>query len=207
MRIPRWVRALSLASASGLTLGALGALGDEAPDMAPHAQHHADSQIVAATVQYTLPNVTLVRDDGASVSLPDEMNDGRPVLLNFIFTSCGSVCPLMSAMFAQFQSRLGADADKVHLMSISIDPEQDTPARLVEYAQKFGAGPGWQHYTGTVQASLTAQRAFDVYRGDKMNHTPVTFLRAGAGRRWVRLDGFASSDELAREVRDLVAAH
>src|SRR5262249_61821620 len=52
--------------------------------------------ITTATGQYQVPDVRLLRDDGRSVSLPQEMNDGRPVVLNFIFTSCSSVCPLLS---------------------------------------------------------------------------------------------------------------
>jgi protein SCO1/2 len=83
---------------------------------------------VKSTREYTVPPVRLVRDDGKAISLPDEMNDGRPVLLQFIFTSCTSFCPLLSSTFAQFERRLGAEAGQVHLMSISIDPETDTPA-------------------------------------------------------------------------------
>jgi protein SCO1/2 len=94
----------------------------------------------------------------------------------------------------------------VHLVSISIDPEQDTPERLSEYARRFHAGPEWRFYTGTTQASVAVQRAFEAYRGDKMDHTPATFLRAAPGRPWVRIDGFASSEELAREFHELVAA-
>src|SRR5205807_3818977 len=53
------------------------------------------------------------------------------------------------------------------LVSISIDPEEDTPARLREYAQQYAAGPSWQHYTGTAAASVAAQRAFEVYRSEE----------------------------------------
>ena len=55
----------------------------------------------------------------------------------------------------------------MHLMSISVDPEEDIPTRLHEYAEKFHAGPEWQHYTGTVEASLAAQHAFNVWRGTR----------------------------------------
>jgi protein SCO1/2 len=160
----------------------------------------------AQTVQYAVPAVKLVRNDGKVVSLPEEMNDGRPVLLNFIFTSCGSTCPLMSQIFSQFQRKMGPDVKKVHLMSISIDPEEDTPARLTEYARKFAAGPEWQHYTGTLDASLAAQKAFDVYRGDKMSHAPVTLMRAGPGQSWRRIDGLVTPDELLREYQRLLTA-
>ena len=108
--------------------------------------------------------------------------------------------------FAQVQSKLGSDRDQVRMVSVSIDPEQDTPGRLREYAKQYRAGPQWQFYTGTVQSSIAVQRAFDAYRGDKMNHTPVTFLRAAPGRPWIRIDGFATPDEIVREVRQLVVA-
>jgi protein SCO1 len=184
-------------SALFLLVGLTNALADE---MAREPSVHYQ------TVHYAVPSVTLIRDDGKTVSLPQEMNDGRPVLLNFIFTSCGSTCPLMSQVFAQFQRKLGADALQVHLMSISIDPEEDTPARLAEYARKFGAGPEWQHYTGTLDASLAAQKAFDMYRGDKMSHSPVTLMRAAPGQPWRRIDGLATPDDLLREYRHLLTS-
>jgi protein SCO1/2 len=77
---------------------------------------------------------------------------------------------------------------------------------LREYAQRFGAGPGWQHYTGTLPASLSAQQAFNVYRGDKMSHTPVTLLRAAPGQPWLRLDGFVTPDQLLHHYHQLLAA-
>jgi protein SCO1/2 len=150
--------------------------------------------------------VQLVRDDGKTVRLPEELNDGRPVVLSFVYTSCTTVCPVTSATLAELQSRLGAASSKVHLVSITIDPEFDTPARLREYAKKFGAGPAWQHYSGTLSASQTAQRAFDVYRGDKMNHSPATLVRAAPGAQWVRLDGFATAEQLLAELPSVHAS-
>ena len=166
----------------------------------------ASPAVTRSTVEYAVPAVMLVRDDGKRVSLPQEMDDGRPVVLNFVFTSCSSICPLMSQVFGEFRRKLGSDAGQVHLMSISTDPEQDTPTRLSAYAHQFGAGPDWQHYTGTLQASLTAQRAFDVYRGDKMSHAPVTLMRAAPGKPWRRIDGFVTPDELLDEYRQVLAA-
>jgi protein SCO1/2 len=191
--------AFAASCALGLSCGALSAATAEQDAQASQAA-------TRSTVQYAVPEVMLVRDDGKRVSLPQEMDDGRPVVLNFVFTSCGSICPLMSQVFGEFQRKLGDSAANVHLMSISTDPEQDTPARLTEYARQFGAGPEWQHYTGSVQASLTAQRAFDVYRGDKMSHAPVTLLRAAPGKPWRRIDGFVTPDELLHEYRQLLAA-
>lgn len=204
------VAALALAAAGLLAPSPRGARADDPPDPHAHCREAAKTMTMKratrSTADYKLPTVSLVREDGATVTLPAEIDDGQPVVLNFIFTTCTTICPVLSQTFTQLQEKLGSERGKVHLVSISIDPEQDTPARLEEYARRFRAGPAWRFYTGTSEASVAVQRAFEVFRGDKMNHTPVTFLRAGTGRRWVRIDGFASSDELARELRDLVAA-
>ena len=164
------------------------------------------STVSRSTVSYEAPDVTLVRADGKSVSLPRELDDGRPVLLNFIFTTCSSICPLTSRTLEEFQRKLGREASQVHLMSISIDPEQDTPARLSVYARKFHAGPEWQYYTGSVAASIAAQRAFDVYRGEKMSHTAVTLMRSAPGKPWLRIEGFVTPEELFGDYQKLLAS-
>jgi protein SCO1/2 len=178
----------------------------------PHAAHHQmmsaakNSEVKRVEAPYLVPHVTLLRDDGAAVRLDQELSDSRPVVLSFIFTTCTTICPMTSQILSMLQQKLGDDRDKVHLVSISIDPEQDTPARLREYAARFKAGPEWRHYTGTVQASITAQRAFNVYETDKANHQPVTLVRSAGGNHWVRFEGFASADQLLAEVRGSLKA-
>jgi protein SCO1/2 len=177
-----------------------------AHDADAHAHHHQSvPATVRSTAEYVVPDVKLLREDGRTVQLSRELNDGHPIVLNFIYTTCTSVCPLTTQTFAELQDKLGAARDSVHLVSISIDPEQDTPARLHEYAQKFGAGPQWRFYTGTPAASVTTQRAFNVYRGSKMDHAPVTLMRLAPGAQWVRIDGFATADQLLGELRTVVA--
>ena len=174
-----------------------------------HAHHRLDaaqSTVSRLTGNYEIPAIELVRDDGARVSLPQELNDGRPVVLAFVYTSCTTVCPLTSHTLSELQNRLGGARDRVHLVSISIDPEQDTPQRLREYAQRFHAGPEWNHYTGTLAASAAAQRAFGVYRGNKMDHVPATLVRASPGAQWVRLEGFATVEQLVAELPDVNGA-
>lgn len=175
------------------------AVAVEAAD--PHANHHmamrASQRSLAA---YKVPALSLIRDDGKVVSLDTEIDDGRPVVLTFIYTSCTTVCPLVSHVLADLQNKLGPARDQVHIMSLSIDPEYDTPARLHAYAERYGAGPEWRHYTGSVAASEAAQRAFALYRGDKMNHAPATLVRPMPGAQWVRIEGFASADEILAEL-------
>ena len=171
-----------------------------------HDGMHADAPagVTRREAVYKIPSVTLVRQDGTKVAFPQEIDDGSAVVLGFIYTSCTTICPIFSQVFAEFQKRLGNDLTRTKLVSISIDPDYDTPARLLAYAKKFHAGAQWQHYTGTQQASIAMQRAFDVYRGDKMQHPPVTLLRAAPGRPWVRYEGFPTADMLLREYRGLL---
>ncbi len=166
----------------------------------------SEPSVTRSTADYRIPQVSLVRQDGKSVLLPKELNDGRPVVMNFVFTTCGTICPLLSQTLERLQAKLGAERNKVHLVSITIDPEEDTPARLAEYAKRYHAGPEWQHYTGTVQAVVTTERAFNVYREDKMGHTPVTLVRQAPGKPWIRFDGFVTPDELLREIHGGSAA-
>jgi protein SCO1/2 len=188
-----------------LCLAGAGAAGAAEPTPGSMAMMAPTEVLRVSNVPYRVPDVKLVRQTGVAVSLQAEMDDGRPVVLNFIFTSCEAICPMMSQVFSEFQRELGSESSKVHLMSISIDPEQDTPARLSEYAQRFKAGPDWNFYTGTPAASIAAQKAFNMFLGDKMSHTSVTLMRAAPGASWRRLDGFATPDELVRQYQALTA--
>jgi len=206
MSIGRARSIVAFLAAVALTIAGL-ADARAAEDADPHAHHHHMAPETARSMaSYTVPAVTLVREDGKSVVLTNELDDGRPVVVSFIYTTCTTICPLTSMTLSELQRKLGAGRDKVHLVSISIDPEQDTPARLRDYAHKFGAGPAWQHYTGSLAASVASQRAFDVYRGDKMSHIPVTLVRTEPRGPWVRIEGFASADQLLAELRPVMAA-
>ncbi len=197
------------ATTLALLLGSL--TSDPARGAAPAAgegqEHHhlaqperarapADSRVMDA--QPRIGNVALVDSHGRPVSLGEAVTADVPVLVNFIFTSCTSICPIMSAGFAQLDARLRAQGRAARLVSISIDPDIDTPSRLRDYAARVGAGTDWWFLTGTPAASETAQRAFGAYRGSKDNHAPATYVRRGAGAAWERLDGLASAEALLR---------
>jgi protein SCO1/2 len=168
-----------------------------------HAGHPMAGGLARSEHAYGLPALKVTRADGKQMTLSEAMDDGRPVMLNFIYTSCTSICPITSQVFVEVRERLGAQRDAVNMVSISIDPEQDTPRRLTEYAKRFGRAGTWAHYTSSNADAVEIQRAFDAWRGDKMNHQPTTYLRAGPGKPWVRLDGFYGPDALVSEFRKL----
>jgi len=95
------------------------------------------------------PNVPLVNQDGKTLRFYDDVIKGKVVSINFMFTSCGDSCPLETAKLRQVQQLLGEHVgSNVHMYSITVDPERDTPEALKAYMQKFKLGPGWQFLTG-----------------------------------------------------------
>ena len=126
-----------------------------------------------SVVRYAVPDVVLVNQDGARVRLQSLTESGKPVILDFIYGTCTTICPVLSAGYTSLQGKLGPDTRKMQLISISIDPEHDTPKVM---------------------------KAFDSYVPDKMSHKQVTFIRAQGPGAWVRIDGLPSSSELMDEI-------
>lgn len=152
-----------------------------------------------------IPEVVLTDAEGNPVRLRELLAGGEPEMLNFIFTTCTTICPVMTKVFADVRTKLGHQADNLRMVSISIDPDNDTPARLKAYAQKFGADSHWTFLTGSVQDIAAVQRAFAAYDSDKMNHQPLTLLRTAPGTQWLRIDGFATPEQLVSEYRNALA--
>ncbi|MBI5496168.1 MAG: SCO family protein [Deltaproteobacteria bacterium] len=193
-----------------LALLALPASAAEGAPPSEHCPHHAAPAAATPYARslhsYRPPDVTLVDQDGRRVPLSAALRTDVPVAVNFIFTTCTTVCPVMSATFAGVRRRLGADGERLQMVSISIDPERDRPAALKSYAARFGAQPAWRFYTGTTEDVRSVLAAFNVLAGDKSNHRPVTLLRPAGGQAWIRIDGLSSSEALAAEVRGLLAS-
>lgn len=171
-----------------------------------HSQHMAmmnQKGYSRKEVTYQLPDVKLVDQNGNQVSSATLLDSNEPVMLNFIFTSCTTICPVLSATFAQVQKQYSSELDGVKMISISIDPEYDTPARLKEYAQRFEAQDDWTFLTGDHEVVMDVLSSFDAYRGDKMNHVPLTFIRTADTSSWVRLEGFANASDLLKEYQTL----
>ena len=168
-----------------------------------HAAHRAAMKKAAYQVRdvdYDVPDVELLDHSGTTVALRELLDTGEPVALNFIFTTCTTICPVMTVTFAQMQQLLGTDAERVHLVSISIDPEYDRPDVLESYAKQFRAENNWTFLTGDISDIVTVLRSFDSYTGSKMSHRPVTLLKRPERKSWTRIDGLANGESLAREV-------
>jgi protein SCO1/2 len=138
------------------------------------------------------------------VNLPALLKASEPYALNFIFTTCTTICPIMTASFSQLQRELGTDAEGLRMISISIDPEYDKPKKLKDYIEKFQMGDNFTFLTGDLDVVIEVEKAFDSYTPDKMLHRPFTIFKAVGASQWVRVDGLASGSDLAAEYRQLI---
>lgn len=152
---------------------------------------------------YLAPEVDLINSNGENAALRELLASDEPVLMQFIFTSCATICPLMSATFSHGQNALKEVHSRYRMYSISIDPEYDTPDRLAAYAKRNSASENWTFLTGSRGDIGKVMRAFDVLyqSNNKMYHQPYTFLRAHSDAPWIRIDGFLSVGELVHEFR------
>lgn len=142
---------------------------------------------------------------------------GRVTLLDFVYTHCTDACPLMSATFQETQRKLTDDklfGSKIMLVSLSVDPQHDTPPVMAEYGQQFKSDPnGWKMLTGDWDAVYDVVTGFKVATrpprpaadapapgGTELTHTTAVVLIDPQLQVRAYLDGTGSSAD------DLIAA-
>jgi protein SCO1/2 len=150
---------------------------------------------------YSIPDVVLVNQDGEKVRLKKLVESDKPLIVDFIYGTCTTICPVLSAGFSHLQGKLGDESEKVHLVSITIDPEHDTPRVMKKYLERYRARPGWDFLTGSRRDIDRVMNAFDAYFRDKMDHKPLTFIRSPEDGKWVRLYGLMNSRDFMKECR------
>lgn len=149
--------------------------------------------------KYELPDVTLLNQDGKKVNLRSFLDSDKPVILDFIFTTCTTICPLHSAGFSSLQTALGKDADKVRLVSITIDPEHDRPEQMKEYLERYKKSDGWDFLTGSPKEIELVMRTFSC-KTSMMDHQPLYLIHTPKSDRWVRIEGLVSTADLLAEL-------
>jgi len=132
------------------------------------------------------PEFTLTSQDNAQVALTDLR--GKVVAVTFIYTFCVDTCPVLTPMMSFIQDQLGADfGAKIAFVSITVDPERDTPKVLREYAQAFGANlAGWSFLTGPSDAIRDVTRRYGVFASKSTDgNVDHTFLTSIVDRRGI----------------------
>ncbi len=157
-----------------------------------------------AAAPLKIPDVELVDQDGRPVHLYSDLIRGKRVAMNFVFTTCTTICLPMGANFERLQSLLGERAGtEVRLISVSVDPLTDVPQRLKAWGAKFHAGPGWTLLTGRKEEVDRLLKTLGVFTPDRADHSPITLLGDDTTGRWTRAYGLASPAKMVETLDGL----
>ena len=150
-------------------------------------------------------DVELITQDGEKVRFYSDVLKNKVIVINTFFTTCTSICPPMNRNFQKIQDALGDRLGKeVFLVSISVDPETDTPTRLKEYGRRFQARPGWLFLTGKKENVDWALYKLGQYVETKDNHTSIFIIGNEPKGLWKKAMGLAKAEELIRIVEDVI---
>ena len=179
----------------------------------PHAHHRQQAAAPASekpeveeVSDLKIPDVTVLDQDGTPKRFYTDLVKDKVVAVNFVFTTCTTICPPMGANFAKLQKLLGERAGQdVHLISVSVDPNTDTPERMKAWGQKFGAAPGWTLVTGDREEITHLLKSLGVYTASIADHSPLVLLGNDARHQWTRAYGLAAPAKLADLISDMTA--
>jgi len=169
----------------------------EAPATVTVAPAPSDSSSFSSA---RIPDVQVYDQNGKRLNFYSDLIKGKTVAINFIFTTCTTICPPLTATFRRVQQNLAELPLQVQLISVSVDPVTDTPERLREFAGKFKAGPGWTFVTGDKSDIDSLLQALEVAVANKTDHTPMILIGNDPAAYWTRAYGLTSPTLLVKVI-------
>jgi cytochrome oxidase Cu insertion factor (SCO1/SenC/PrrC family) len=166
-----------------------------------------ETPVEGSLTRLRIPDAVVYDQDGKRHNFYTDLVKERVVAINFIFTTCTTICPPLTATFRRVQQELGDRVGRdVQLISVSVDPTVDTPERLRDFAAKFKAGPGWTFVTGDKNEIDSLLQALGVAVANKNDHTPMVLVGNDATGHWTRTYGLASPKTLVQVITE-TASH
>jgi len=168
----------------------------------------APSTVLSASAKSSYVNIKLhdldvLDQDGKRLKFKSNAIGDKIVAITFTYTNCTTICPVLDSIFSKMQSLIGQQLGKdIGLITISIDPLNDSPARLKQHAAKLKAKPGWTFLTGKKQDIDKVLYGLDAYAPDIYNHPPMVFVGDGRTNVWKRLYGFPSGEKIMTVIRE-----
>lgn len=149
-----------------------------------------------------IPDIAVYDQNGKQLNFYSDLIKGKTVAINFIFTTCTTICPPLTATFRRVQQDLAKSAPDAKLISISVDPTTDNPQRLNDFAAKFKAGPGWTFVTGDNTEITSLLRALGAAVANKNDHTPMILIGNDVAGYWTRAYGLSSPTALVKAIAE-----
>lgn len=175
------------------------------PSSLQQSESAAPAQVRSAAEKY-FSDVELINQDGQKMRFYSDVLKDKVVVINTFFTTCTGVCPPINRNLEKVQEALGDRLGKVaFLISISVDPETDTPSRLKEYSLRFHARPGWIFLTGKKENVDWALYKLGQYVATKDGHTNIIIIGNEPKGLWKKAFGLAKADELMKVVEDVIS--
>ncbi|HEY8413082.1 MAG TPA: SCO family protein [Pyrinomonadaceae bacterium] len=153
-----------------------------------------------------IPNAPVLDQNGKQLNFYSDLIKGKTVAINFIFTTCTTICPPLTATFRRVQQDAAARGLNVQLISVSVDPTTDTPERLRDFASKFKAEPGWTFVTGDKAEIDSVLQSLGAAVSNKNDHTPMILIGNDTSDYWTRSYGLTSPTRIV-ELIDAAAKH
>ena len=173
-----------------------------------HTQHAkgAVKTVAAQRATFKLSETPLLDQHGRTLKFKSEALGERIAVIGFVYTTCTTVCPVVSAVMAQVQDKLGARLGRdVALVTVTVDPVRDTPARLKEYGAKLGSGAGWTWLTGPKPQVDEVLKVFGAYTPNFTEHPALVLVGDAKSGKWLRFYGFPTPEQLMAAVNELTA--
>ncbi len=149
-----------------------------------------------------IPDIPIYDQNGKRLNFYSDLIKGKTVAINFIFTTCTTICPPLTATFRRVQQELATIAPEAKLISISVDPSTDNPERLRDFAARFKAGPGWTFVTGDNTEITSLLRALGAAVANKNDHTPMILIGNDVAGYWTRAYGLSSPTALVKAIQE-----
>jgi cytochrome oxidase Cu insertion factor (SCO1/SenC/PrrC family) len=145
-----------------------------------------------------IADLSVLDQDGQRVQFHTDLIAGKTVLINVFFSTCTTVCPPLTATMRRVQQLTKEQhGDAIRIISISVDPANDTPARIKKFGALFGAEPGWSFITGDKPTMDQLLRSLDAATGDITQHTATVLIGNDQTGEWARTYGLSSAEGIA----------
>lgn len=159
-----------------------------------------------APVALPVPDIEVVNQDGRHVRFNSQVVDGRIAIVTGFFTTCSSMCPITQEKLSQVAKLLGPRLGKdVVIVSVSVDAENDTPARMKGWAEKFHTGPDWILLSGNRTEVDTLLKSLGLFVELRQRHQSALMI-GNEALGWIRVSSWTPSEKLAKLAESLSSA-
>ena len=175
----------------------------------PESRQKTESKkpFTADPARAQIPDISVLDQNGKQRHFYSDLVRGKVVAINFVYTTCTTICPPLGATFGKLQKSLGERVGKdVFLISVSVDPATDTPERLRAWGAQFGAKPGWTLVTGEKTELNRLLRALGADAASPESHSPMVLIVNDKAALWKRVYGLGSTAALTHNIEQMMAA-